>query len=165
MPVLLKQAQARVPVLLKHEYLALLWAGGGGGFSCVRGVRRGRRSGVRGREDIGGGHAGNEAGAAAEGEIFESPLNEDNDAALKFDDVHQMDEEPDEPGEQAGDLEAKNIGYSGGTSDVGHVAFVEIVERLAGGLASEASADGFGGIQATLNGDLSNAGEGISIFG
>src|SRR5882724_5885083 len=39
---------------------------------------------------IRGGLAGNEARAAAECEVFESPLNENDHAALKLDNVNQM---------------------------------------------------------------------------
>jgi len=44
------------------------------------------------------------------GEIEEAPLDEDDDAALEFDDVDQVDEEPDAPGNEARDMYAENVG-------------------------------------------------------
>ena len=114
----------------------------------------GRRNG-----GLGVGRAGDEAGAAVVGEIEKAPLDEDENAALKFDDVHEMDEEPYEPRGQAGDVEAENVGDGGGASDDGHVAFVDVVKRRRSGLARETGEDDFGGVAAALNGDLGDAGE------
>src|SRR6266850_2679052 len=44
---------------------------------------------------IRGGLAGNQARAAAKREVFESPLNENDHAALKFHNVNQVHKEPD----------------------------------------------------------------------
>src|SRR2546427_1585658 len=60
----------------------------------VAGVARRRRFFDR----IRGGFAGDQTGAAAKGQILESPLNENEDAALKFHNVDQVDEEPHQPG-------------------------------------------------------------------
>src|SRR5216684_7979481 len=77
--------------------------------------------------------AGDQAGAAAEGQIFESPLNENQDAALKLYDINQVDEKPHQPGKQAGNVNTKNIGHCRRAADHGHLAFIEIMEwrRLA----------------------------------
>jgi len=56
------------------------------------------------RRGVGREFAGDQAGAAAKGEIEEAPLDEDDDAALEFDDVDQVDEEPDAPGNEARDM-------------------------------------------------------------
>src|SRR6267378_6591919 len=77
---------------------------------------------------IGGRFAGDQAGAAAEREIFESPLNENDHAALKLDDVDEVDEEPHQPSEQTGNVDTRNICYRGRAADHGHVSFIEIMK-------------------------------------
>jgi hypothetical protein len=84
--------------------------------------------GVRPVNGIRGGFAGDQARAAAEREVFESPLNEDEHATLKLDDVNEVDKEPDQPGGQAGDVEPENVGDRSGSANHGHVAFIEIVK-------------------------------------
>ena len=79
-------------------------------------------------EGVGDGFTGDEASAAAEGEVLETPLDENLNAALELNDVHEMDEEPDEPSEETGDVQSENIGDGSGASDNGHVALVEIME-------------------------------------
>ena len=49
-------------------------------------------------DGICGGGAGDEAGSAAESQLFKSPLNENHYAILKFHDVDEVDEQPGEPG-------------------------------------------------------------------
>jgi hypothetical protein len=101
--------------------------------------------------------AGDQAGAAAEGKVKEAPLDQDEDAALEFNDVDEVDEEPDEPGDETGHVDAENVGDGGGAADDGHVAFVEIFEGWKSA-AGEASLDKFCGVAAALNGDLGDAG-------
>ena len=132
-------AQARVPV----PQASLRLAG------------RGR---IVGRE-----FAGDQAGGAAEGEIEEAPLDEDDDSALEFDDVDEVDEEPDEPGDEAGNMNAENVGDGGGAADDGHVAFVEIFEGRKSA-AGETGLDDFAGVAAALDGDLSDTGERVAFF-
>lgn len=57
-------------------------------------------------------------------------MDEDEDAALEFDDVDEVDEEPDQPGGKTGNVNAENVGDSGGAADDGHIAFVEVMEAL-----------------------------------
>src|SRR5258707_8824862 len=106
--------------------------------------------------------AGDQAGAAAKGEIEEAPLDEDDDAALEFDDVDQVDEEPDEPGDEAGDVNAENVGDGGGAADDGHVALVEIFEWRESA-TGEARFDEFGGVFPSLDGDLGDARQGFTF--
>src|ERR1700686_3071664 len=61
-------------------------------------------------------------------------------------------------------METKNVGDGGGPADYGHVSFVEIVERGLGFFVFDAGLDGFGGKGSALNGYLSDAGHGLSIF-
>jgi len=120
-----------------------LQSGGGGAGAGRRWVAR----------DI----AGDESGAAVEGEVEKAPLYEYDDAALEFDDVDQMDEEPDAPGNETGNVDAENIGDGGGAADDSHVAFVEIFERRQRA-ACKTRFDEFAGVAAALDGDLRDAG-------
>ena len=115
-------------------------------------------------EGVGGRFTGDEASAAAEGDVLETPLNENLNAALELNDVHEMDEEPDEPSEKAGDVQSENIGNGGGATDNSHVALVEIVEGRNRLLPLQARLDGFCGVASTLNGDLRDAGERLAVF-
>ena len=115
-------------------------------------------------ERIGDGGAGDEAGAAAEGEVLEAPLDEDENAALELNDVDEVDEEPDKPGGKTGNVNAEDVGDSGGASDDGHVAFVEVVETCRRRFSGEAGGNDFGGEAAALDGDLRDAGEGLVFF-
>jgi len=110
-------------------------------------------------EGIGDGGAGDEAGAAAEGQILEAPLDEDENAALEFDDVDEVDEQPDKPGRKAGNVNAENVGDSGGAADDGHFAFVEVTETRGRSFTRKTRSDDFGGEAAALDGDLSDAGK------
>jgi len=78
------------------------------GRAAANGLLRGRLIAFAGSANgagllsgICGGVAGDQAGSAAEGQIFKSPLNEDHYAVLKFHDVDEMDEEPGEPGDES----------------------------------------------------------------
>jgi len=108
---------------------------------------------------VGDGRAGDEAGAAAEGEILEAPLDENENAALELNDVDEMDEEPNKPGGKTGNVNAENAGDGGGAADDGHVAFVEVVETCWRRFSGEARGYDFGGEAAALDGDLSDAGK------
>src|SRR5260370_33947550 len=74
-------------------------------------------------DGVRGGFAGDQSGAAAEGQILESPLYGSVDAALELHDVNQMDEKPHEPGEQAGNVDANNLGDRGRGADGGDFTF------------------------------------------
>src|ERR1700738_1895111 len=86
--------------------------------------RSSTRSGSR--LDVAFGRTGNEARTAAKGQIFKSPLHEDQHATLKLDDVHQVNKQPDEPGRPAPKIKPKNVGNGRGASDDRHVALVEV---------------------------------------
>src|ERR1700719_482740 len=103
---------------------------------------------------VSGGLAGDQARAAAKREVFESPLYENADAALKLHDVNQVDEEPHEPGEQPGNVDAKNIRHRGRAADHGHLAFIEIVKRRQLFLPFQPCPDDFGGVRSPLYRDL-----------
>ena len=115
-------------------------------------------------EGVGDGFAGDEAGAAAEGEVLETPLDENLNATLELNDVHQMDEEPDEPGEKTGDVQTENIGDGSGATNDGHVSFVEIMEGRNVLFSFQPGLDGFCGVASALNGNLSDAGERLAVL-
>ena len=116
------------------------------------------------REGVGDSFTGDEASAAAEGEVLETPLNENLNAALELNDIHEVDEEPDEPSEEAGDVQAENIGDGSGATNNGHVTLVEIAEGRNRLLPLQARLDGFSGVASTLNGDLRDTGERLAVF-
>src|SRR6266567_2791866 len=106
----------------------------------------------------------NQTRAAVEGQVLKPPLDEDENAALKFDNVNQVDEQPDQPCEQARKMHAKNIRNRGGTSDHRHVALVEIVKRSGLRLLLHPRANHFCRVGAALHGNLSDTGERFAIF-
>ena len=79
-------------------------------------------------EGVGDGGAGDEASATAEGDVLEAPLDEYENAALELNDVHEMDEKPDEPSGKTGNVKAEDVGDSGRAPDDSHIAFVEVME-------------------------------------
>jgi len=91
-------------------------------------------------------------------------LDEHEDAALEFDDVDEVDEEPDQPGGVTGNMNAENVGDSGGAADDGHIAFVEVVEARWRSFTGQARDDDFCGEAAALDGDLSDAGKRLALF-
>src|SRR4029077_8856478 len=78
--------------------------------------------------DVGLDRTGDQASSPTERQILESPLNEHQDPVLEFHNVHQMDEQPDQPRRKAGDMKPKNVRDGRRAADNGHVAFVEIFE-------------------------------------
>src|SRR6267143_4691158 len=108
---------------------------------------------------IRGGLAGNQAGAAAKREVFESPLNENDHAALKFYNVDQVDKEPDQPCGQPRNVKAKNVSDGRGAADDGHIPLIEVVKRRQFRLALQARPDSLCRVGASLNRYLRNAGQ------
>lgn len=74
------------------------------------------------------GAAGDEAGAAFVGHVRPCPLNENEQAVAESDEIENVNEEPGEPGEESGDVNAAEFGDGGGASDGGDGAFVPVVE-------------------------------------
>src|SRR6266849_5769966 len=113
---------------------------------------------------VGSGDAGDQACAAAEREIFETPLNENDDAALKLNYIDQVDEEPHQPGEQPRDMDSKDICHRGGAADYRHFAFVEVMKWRRFFLPGHPRTDNFGGVRSALHRDLCDAGQWSSLF-
>jgi hypothetical protein len=108
--------------------------------------------------------AGDQARATAEGEIEETPLDENENAALELDDVHEVDKKPDEPGRETRDVEAENIGDGSSAADDRHVPFVEVAKRRRSRLARKSSQDDLSSVVTPLNGNLGDAGEWLAFF-
>src|SRR5690349_25176919 len=79
--------------------------------------------------EIGRGGTGNQSGPEAEREILDGPLDEDRDATAELNKVGEVDERPDEPGGESGEMQTEGVGHRGGPADDGQLALVEILER------------------------------------
>src|SRR6266700_5620650 len=106
----------------------------------------------------------NQTRAAVEGQVLKTPLDEDENAALKFDDGNQVDKQPDQPCEQTRKMHAKNVGDGGGASDDGHIALVKIVKCSGLRLFFHPRANHFCRVGAALHSNLSDTGERSAIF-
>src|SRR5215469_10845199 len=67
---------------------------------------------------------GDHSRTTTESEVLECPLNKHQHPALKLDDVHQVNERPNEPRRQPGELESKCIRNRSGASNHGKVSLV-----------------------------------------
>src|SRR6266545_2440990 len=76
--------------------------------------------------------AGDEAGAAVAGEVVVHPLDEDEEAVIELDQVHEVDEDPEEPGGEPGKAQAPEVGDGLVAADGGEVALVEVAEGRQG---------------------------------
>src|SRR5229473_2501007 len=108
--------------------------------------------------------AGDQAGTAAEGQVFESPLNKNDDAALKLHDINQVDEKPHQPGQQTGNVDAKNVCDRGGAADHGHFALIEIMKWRKLFPSVQTGADDLGHVRTALHRDLRDSGKDRSLL-
>src|SRR5215510_6567196 len=69
-----------------------------------------------------------------ESAIVPHPLYEDEQPVAKADEIHEVNEEPQQPGRYATQVGAPEIGHRRGPADGGHRASISVAERL-GGLA------------------------------
>src|SRR6266852_9629940 len=74
--------------------------------------------------------AGDQSCATAESQILDGPLNKNQDTTLKLDNIHQVDERPDQPGRQAGNLQAEDVGHSRRPPNDRQISLIEILESL-----------------------------------
>src|SRR6266700_7905913 len=111
---------------------------------------------------IRGGFAGDQARAGAEREIFESPLNEHENAALKLHDIDQVDEEPHQPSWQSGNVDTKNICHRSRAANHGHLALIKIMKWSQLFLPLQTCTDNFGRVRPALHGDLRDTGKRLS---
>src|SRR4051812_39754155 len=89
----------------------------------------------------------------------EGPADEDEQAVLGADEIEEVDEQPRQPGEEAAELHALDVGDRRGPADGGEIAFVAVAERRRGA-ALQAGADGTRRVAPLLHGDRREAGEG-----
>src|SRR5215468_7691981 len=82
-----------------------------------------------------------EPGTAIARNVVVHPLRQHQQSILEFDEIHQVDEDPHEPGDESGDAKEAKIGDSFVAADGREVAFVEIVERLGRGTSGGARAN------------------------
>src|ERR1700674_3709834 len=108
--------------------------------------------------------AGDQASAAAERQVLESPLNENDDAALKLHDVNQVDEEPHQPGKQPGNVDAKNICHRGRAANHGHVSFIEIMKWRPLFLPFQPRTNDSCRVRSALHRDLRDTWKQLSLF-
>src|ERR1700722_20742250 len=97
--------------------------------------------------------AGDEARGAVESQIEPGPLRHHQQSILKLNNVKKVDEDPDEPGGQARDLQPVQIGDGGEAAESSEISFVEIMKWF-GLFAVKTRANHFRDIGALLNGGL-----------
>jgi hypothetical protein len=78
--------------------------------------------------EIGCCRTGDHSRTTAESEVLECPLNKHQHPALKLDEVHQVNERPNKPRRQPGELESKYIRNRSGASNHGTISLVEVFE-------------------------------------
>jgi hypothetical protein len=66
--------------------------------------------------------------AAVPGEVFETPLDGNQQAVLKTHDVKQVDEQPQQPGEVTGEVKLAEFRHGMVAADGGQIAFVYVME-------------------------------------
>src|SRR5262249_15714289 len=64
--------------------------------------------------------------------IILHPLHEDEQPVAKADEIHEVNEEPQQPGRQATQVSAPEIGHRRGPADGGHRASISVAEWLRG---------------------------------
>jgi hypothetical protein len=62
---------------------------------------------------------GNQSRSTVERQVLDRPLDENQYAALELDEVHQIDERPDEPSQKARNMEAEDIRHRSPLADDG----------------------------------------------
>src|ERR1700730_12261859 len=104
------------------------------------------------RQSIG---ASDEPDDAIVSPVKEAPVHEYQSRVGELYQIHEVNEEPGQPSEQARDMERTNLSDGGSAADYRQVPFIEITERRRR-LAGETQADKLGNITALLHGDLRN---------
>src|SRR5215469_11672887 len=107
--------------------------------------------------EIGGGHTGDKPRPAAESHVLDCPFHEDHDAALKLDDIHQVDEGPYYPRRQTPKMYAEDICDCGCPSDNCKISFVKVAEWSLFWLTLYFPHDRFSRVRPLLHRDLRHA--------
>src|SRR5258705_4894480 len=100
---------------------------------------------------------GNQSRPAIESQVLDRPLDENQNAALELDEVHQMDECPDEPSRKTRNMDTEDVRHRMPPANDGHVAFVEIFERRQVLCALYFPRNRLRGVGSLLHGHLSDA--------
>jgi Phage integrase family len=109
--------------------------------------------------EIGCCRTGNHSRTTAESEVLECPLSKHQHPALKLDDVHQVNERPNEPRRQPGELESKCIRNRSGASNHGKVSLVEVFEGWQLLSRFDSFYDGLRRVDASRHRDLGKTGQ------
>src|ERR1700757_2952033 len=78
--------------------------------------------------EIRGSSTSNEPRSTAESQVLNCPLHENQQTILESNDVHQMYEDPNDPGNEAGKLNTKDVSHCGCAPDDRQGAFIEVFE-------------------------------------
>src|SRR5215510_12015442 len=97
-------------------------------------------------------------------EIRPHPLHEDADAQARLPQEFQMHGGPCHPREKAAEIDEAAVQHSKALADDSHRSFVEVPERLQGGLPRDASANQLPRIAALLHRNLRDAGERTTVL-
>src|SRR5215469_344100 len=105
---------------------------------------------------------GDHSRTTTESEVLECPLNKHQHPALKLDDVHQVNERPNEPRRQPGKLDPERVRNDSGASNHGKISLVEVFEG--GQLLSRFDSlyDRLCRVRASLHRDLGKTRQGFS---
>src|SRR5262249_59491710 len=74
---------------------------------------------------------GDQPRAAVERDVRPGPLDHHDEPVAEADQEKDVDEQPEDPGEEAGEPEAADLADGGASADGGQHPFVDVVERLA----------------------------------
>jgi len=128
------------------------------GESGLVGGRQGFVRGGTGEQAV----AGDEACASLVREVLVRPVEEDGKPVAERDEEHNVDPQPQRPGEKAAQVEATDLCDGGSSPDGGHAAFVEIGKRRAG-VVFEFRDDVLRDVAALLHGNGACAGQGFAV--
>src|SRR5579863_3484004 len=106
---------------------------------------------------------GDQSGAALPGEVGPEPLPLHHEPVLQLRQRHQMQEDPDEPGGEPARAKAPALQNHDIFAGDGHIALVEISERLFRFISLELAPDQAADIASLLDRRLRDAGHGSSV--
>jgi hypothetical protein len=72
----------------------------------------------------------NQSRSTIERQVLNRPLGENQDTTLELDEIHQMNECPDEPSRKPRNMEPEDVRHRMPPANDGHIPFVKILERL-----------------------------------
>src|SRR5215831_17223045 len=87
------------------------------------------RAGSRRSSRVVASYFGDEPGAALEGDVVPQPDERDQEAVADLDQEEDVDHAPEQPAEEAGQLDAAELHHGGVAADGGEVALVAVAER------------------------------------